>query len=134
MIESLKSYIFDILIIDIFIILINLRVVGFFADYAKLVYIYPDKISPLNTAVDFPLDNVAASAFQDLKEELARVSMQAIQEDVPFVVETDASDKAVSGTLNQNGKPVAFFSKTLTETEKRMHSVEKEALAILLSV
>ena len=40
----------------------------------------------------------------------------AIDEDQKFVVETDASNVAISATLNQNGKPEAFFSGTLNKS------------------
>ena len=52
----------------------------------------------------------------------------------PFVVECDASDVAVSASLNQNGRPVAFMSKTLSKSEKWYPAVEKEALAIMEAV
>ena len=57
-----------------------------------------------------------------------------IDEDTPFVVECDASDVAISASLNQNGRPVAFMSKTLSKIEKWYPAVEKEALAIIESV
>ena len=37
----------------------------------------------------------------------------AINETLPFTVETDPSNVAISAILNQRGKPVAFFSRTL---------------------
>jgi len=62
------------------------------------------------------------------------VSLGVINEDDPFVVETDASDIAVSATLNQSGRPVAFFSRSLNKRELHMASVEKEATAIVEAV
>ena len=57
-----------------------------------------------------------------------------INEDVPFVVETDASNVALSATLNQNNKPVAFFSRSLNKSEVKQSSVEKEAAAIVEAI
>ena len=55
---------------------------------------------------------------------------QNIDEDLPFTVETDASDFAIAATLNQN-KAVAFHARTLSSTEQKHSSVEKEAYAIV---
>ena len=52
----------------------------------------------------------------------------------PFEVETDASAVALAATLNQNGKPVAFFSRTLQGSELKHASIEKEAQAIIEAV
>ena len=88
----------------------------------------------MSSAVVFPLSQEATNTFKTLKNELINVSMQPIDENTPFTVETDASDIALSGTLSQNGKPVAFFSRTFSDSEKRLHSVEKEALAIVETI
>ena len=58
----------------------------------------------------------------------------AIDEDQKFVVETDASNVAISATLNQNGKPVAFFSRTLNKPQKKYPIVEKEAMSIVEAI
>jgi len=58
-----------------------------------------------------------------------------IDEALPFTLETDASDNAISATLNQQGdRPVAFFSRMLNKRELHYSSVEKEALAIIEAV
>ena len=58
----------------------------------------------------------------------------AIDEDQIFVVETDACNVAISATLNQNGKPVAFFSRTLNKPQKKYPIVEKEAMSIVEAI
>ena len=52
-----------------------------------------------------------------------------IDESIPFVVETDASDHCLAATLSQAGCPVT--SKTLLVTERQHPAVEKEAAAIV---
>ena len=60
--------------------------------------------------------------------------MCAIDERVPFQIETNASEFAIATTLNQNGCLVAFFSRTLQRSEIRCASVEKEAQAIIETI
>jgi len=110
------------------------RALGMFAYYAKWIPQFSDKIRPLANTTSFPLDKEALASFNALKNELARVALFPIDEDIPFVVECDASDVAISASLNQNGRPVAFMSKTLSATERRYPAVEKEALAIIEAV
>ena len=58
----------------------------------------------------------------------------SIDENQHFVVETDASNVAIQASLNQNGKPVAFFSKTLNASQKLYLSVEKDAMSIVEAI
>ena len=107
------------------------RVVGLFAYYAQWIGEYSDKIKPLINNCCFPLTDSALETFKLLKSELADVSLGVIDEKEQFVVETDASNVALSATLNQNNRPVAFFSRSLTKSELQHSSVEKEAAAIV---
>jgi len=79
----------------------------------------------------FPLSNDAVIAFKTLKNDLHNASLASIQDGVPFEVETDASDFALAAALSQDGRPVAFMSRTLSACEKRYSAVEKEATAII---
>ena len=47
----------------------------------------------------------------------------------PTVLQVDASQEALGAVLTQEGKPVAFASKSLTDTEKRYANIERELLA-----
>ena len=53
---------------------------------------------------------------------------------MPFTLETDASDIALSAVLSQNGRPVAFFSRTLHGPGVKHPAIEKEAAAIVESI
>lgn len=44
-----------------------------------------------------------------MKKIIAEAVILAIDETVLFEVETDTSNVALAATLNQNGRPVAFF-------------------------
>ena len=105
-----------------------------FAYYTKSIPQLLDKIRPLAECLLFPLSKSALASFCSLKEELSKVTLSAINEDVPFIVECDASDAAISASLNQHGRPVAFMSKRLSRNEVGYLAVEKEALAIIEAV
>ena len=110
------------------------QVRGLFAYYAKWIVNFSTKIRPLIDAEIFPLSHCAKRAFQTLKKDLADVTLMSIDEDRSFVLETDASNVAISATLNQNGKPVAFFSRTLNKSQKMYPTVEKEAMSIVEAI
>ena len=48
-------------------------------------------------------------------------------------MQTDASNKGLGAVLTQNGQPVAFASRTLSPTEQRYATIEKECLAIVFA-
>ena len=110
------------------------RILGLFAYYAQWIGKYSDKIKPLINNSCFPLTGSALETFKLLKSELVDVSLGVIDEKEQFVVETDASNVALSATLNQNNRPVAFCSRSLTKSELQHSSVKKEAAAIVEAV
>ena len=110
------------------------RVLGFFSHYSPWIQHYSEKIRPLTTTSTFPISREAKMTFESLKKDIANSVVCAVNEDIPFSVETDASDYAIAATLNQNGRPVAFFSRTLHGPEISHASVEKEAKAIIEAI
>ena len=54
--------------------------------------------------------------------------------DLPVSVETDASQSSLGAVLLQNGRPISFMSKALTETQSRYSNIEREILGIVTAV
>ncbi|GBP97607.1 Retrovirus-related Pol polyprotein from transposon gypsy [Eumeta japonica] len=78
------------------------------------------------------LDQPAIDAFNKLKKCLKeQVELQQPKVDKPFEITTDASNIALGAVLSQQGKPIAFISRTLTSTEENYSTNEKELLAII---
>ena len=92
------------------------RVIGLFAYYSQWIQNFSDKIRILVHNEMFPLPQEVRDAFDALKLDVENSVTVAIDEEAPFQVETDASEFALAGTLNQNGRPVAFFSRTLNQS------------------
>ena len=61
--------------------------------------------------------------FESLKKTKEESFVTAIDESIPFDVETDPSEFALAATLSQNEKPVAFFSRTLQGNELKHASL-----------
>lgn len=72
--------------------------------------------------------------FEDLKSDILKSSVHAIDSNIPFTVETDASEHSIAATLSQASRPVAFYSKTLNQSEQNHSAIEKEAYAIVESL
>ena len=107
------------------------RIVGLFSYNSQWIPRFSDKINPLVHNQTFPLPQNVLESFHKIKQELESAAIVTIEPGVPLVVETDASELAIAATLNQNGRPVAFFSRSLTSTEKHHSAIEKEACAIV---
>ena len=48
----------------------------------------------------------------------------------PVTLQCDASKKGLGACILQEGKPIAFASKSLTDTKTRYVNIERELLAI----
>ena len=110
------------------------RVVGLFAYYARWIENFSKKAAPLMNCKTCPLTDEGFKSFIQLKKDLANASLGTIRDDLPFEVETDASDHAIAGILSQNGRPVAYFSRQLNAAERNYPAVEKEATACVEAI
>ena len=110
------------------------RCKGLFSYYSQWIPGFSDRMSPINSCKTFPLSADAIAAFESLKKSIEESVVTAVDEELPFEVETGASEVAIAATLNQAGRPLAFFSRTLQGPEIRHPSVEKEAQAIIESI
>lgn len=110
------------------------RLLGLFSYHSKWVPQYSEKIQPLLTVSNFPLSSECINCIDRIKLEIKKSSLVSFDENLPITVETDASDHTLSAMLIQRGKPIAYYSRTLKQSEKHMPSIEKEAYAIVESI
>jgi hypothetical protein len=74
-------------------------------------------------------------AFEQLKTSLIAAPVMALPDfHLPFTLETDASGRGFGAVLMQQGRPIAYFSKTLGSKASALSTYDKEALAILESL
>lgn len=74
-------------------------------------------------------------AFEALKQALVIAPVLAMPNfRLPFVVETEASNKGIGAVLMQDNHPVAFLSRALGPRHQGLSTYEKESLAIMLAV
>ena len=75
-------------------------------------------------------------AFNDLKSCLTKMPVLiAFDQDADHQLHTDASSHGLAAVLMQKSndcwKPVAFYSRSMSDTENKMHSYELETLAVV---
>ena len=109
-------------------------VIDMFSYYSKWTPKFSEKIRPLIQNKLFPISESVLQIFEQLKLDIETSVIYAIDDSIPFEVETDASNYAMAATLNQAGRPVDFFSQTLDPSVQNHSPVEKEAYAIVESL
>ena len=68
--------------------------------------------------------------FEQVKEAvISDTTLRYFDPSLPVTIQVDASQVGFSAALLQNGKPVAFASKALTNTECQYTNIEREMLA-----
>ena len=90
----------------------------------------------LKQEVVFHWDEMANSSFQKIKDLIVKSASQLLRyydRTKPVTVQADASQRGLGACLLQKGKPIAFASKSLTDTETRYANIERELLAIIFT-
>lgn len=119
---------------------------GFTNYYSRYVEKYADIASPLTDLLKksepdrVTWTSETEEAFRTLCSKLAASPVVSAPDfSKPFIIVTDASDRAISSILVQMGEdnfehPVAYLSRKLSPAEKNWSTIERELLAILYGV
>ena len=71
-------------------------------------------------------------AFNEIKKEVSSLGvLRYFDLDAETTIQTDASLKGLGAVLLQDGQPVCYASKALTDVEQRYSNIEREALAVV---
>lgn len=105
---------------------------------------YISKFIPQSTNILHPLNNLLKKhiawtwstsqekAFNRIKEEICNATTLAYYDPKKeLLLENDASDYGLGSALMQEGKPIAFASRSLSSSEINYAQIEKEMLAIV---
>lgn len=108
----------------------------FIKDFAKITQPLTNCLKKRNKIV---INQTYIDAFNRCKELLtAAPLLQYPDPSKPFILTTDASNVALGAVLSQgtvgSDKPVAYASRTLSDTEARHSTIERELLAIIWAV
>ena len=84
----------------------------------------------------FTWDEMANTSFQKIKDLIAKSATKPLRyydQRKPVTVQADASQRGLGACLLQDGQPIAYASKSLTDTETRYANIERELLAIVFA-
>jgi hypothetical protein len=110
---------------------------GLASYYRKFIKNFAKIAAPLTnllkkSAVTYEWEEVCDEAFETLKGILVKALVLKLPDfDKDFEIHSDAFDFAIRGVLVQEGRPVAFESKKLSETKRRWPTHEKEMWAVI---
>jgi hypothetical protein len=110
---------------------------GLASYYRKFIKNFTKIAAPLTnllkkSAVTYDWEEACDEAFETLKGILVKAPVLKLPDfDKSFEIHSDASDFAIGGVIVQDGRPVAFENKKLSETERRWPTHEKEMWAVI---
>lgn len=88
----------------------------------------------LKKDIEFVWDHAQIDAFVKVKQVITKSPVLAyFDSQKPLYIECDASMNGVGAAIMQDGRPVAYASKTLTQTERNYANIEREMLAIVFA-
>ena len=106
--------------------------------YRRFVANYGKIAAPLTLLLrkgGFSWTDKATKAFDELKDAMTTAPVLALPDfHKPFVVECDASGGGIGAVLMQEGRPIAYLSKALSEKSQQLSTYEREMLAILHAI
>ena len=115
------------------------RFCGFVNYLAKFLPRLSDVLDPIRQlareGVPWQWTKVQDNAFKTVQKLVTEAPVLAFYDpSAELTIQCDSSQKGLGAALTQNGKPIAFASRALTDTETRYAQIEKEMLAIVYSL
>jgi hypothetical protein len=108
---------------------------GMIGYYREMYPHLSDLLSPLTALTGtrtFQWSPECSKAFSAMKALLTTETMLAYpNHNLPFHIETDASDYQLGAVIKQNGQPVAYYSRKLNSAQRNYTTIEKELLSIV---
>ncbi len=110
---------------------------GLASYYCKFIKNFAKIATPLTNLLKkssktYEWEEACNKTFETLKGILVKAPMLKLPDfDKDFEIHSDASDFAIGGVLVQDGRPVAFESKKLSETKRRWPTHEKEMWVVI---
>ncbi|MCH87949.1 enzymatic polyprotein, partial [Trifolium medium] len=103
----------------------------FIKDYGKMA----KPLTELTKKDNFIWGTEATSAFQLMKKIMTSPPVLVLPNfDIPFEVECDAAGRGIGAVLMQQRRPIAFFSKALSDGNLAKSVYEKELMALVLCI
>ena len=95
-----------------------------------------DQTAPLRALtkkdVPFEWNSSLQKVFENVKASICKdIALTYFDVTKPTTIQVDASKIGIGAALLQDGRPIAFASKALTETEQRYANIERELLAVV---
>ena len=115
------------------------RLNGFINYLAKFLPWLADAMEPLRRLtrkdVQWNWSREQDEAFEEVNKLVTTATVLSYYDPkAALEIQCDASQKGLGAALLQKGKPIAYASRALTETETRYAQIEKEMLAIVFSL
>ncbi|KAK3770331.1 hypothetical protein RRG08_029984 [Elysia crispata] len=115
------------------------RFCGMVQYLAKFLDKLSDRLQPLRELTkkdtQFSWSSECETAFNEIKNLIAKTPVLRFYDpNKPLEVQVDSSKDGLGACLMQDGQPIEFASRTLTETEQRWAQIEKEMLAVVFGL
>ena len=104
---------------------------------------YLRRFSPVLTELSEPLrrlqkwawESEQQTAFEKIKTALTTLPVLTyFNKDKAHIIQTDASKTGLGAVLQQEGQPVVYASRALTDTERRYSNIERELLGVVFGL
>ncbi|XP_011664712.2 uncharacterized protein K02A2.6-like [Strongylocentrotus purpuratus] len=115
------------------------RLVGFVNYLSRFLPSLSDTLEPIRQLtrpdIAWEWSTEQANAMSNIKRMVSEAPLLAYYNPKEeLTIQCDASNKGLGAALLQNGRPIAYASRSLTDTESRYASIEKEMLAVVFSM